>query len=55
MEVKDDEDQRKSKISKVTKNENVDCRKDSNHSYLKINNEEDVQSRFTSTKFSKKT
>ena len=55
MEIREDEDQRKSKISKVTENVNEDCKKDSNHSYLKIKSEEDVQSRFTTTKLSKKT
>ena len=55
MEVRDDEDQRKSAILKVTENKNVDCKKDSNHSHSKIESEEDVQSRFATTKLSKKT
>ena len=36
MEVKDDEDQRKSEISKVTENKNMDCKRVSNYSHLKI-------------------
>ena len=55
MEVRDDEYQRKSEISKVTENENADYKKNFNHSHSKIESEEDVQNRFATTKLSKKT